>query len=131
MRLLPSPEGLERVQRHRVFSLTRWALMKQQDTRGLLNLLSQQTEREVGSSLLDWGNCSKDRAMIGVLAEKVIELLGSTSPDTATHAAYALSHWCSDEYYQPWDSAVDFSGMLADRRKSKSFPQGGASHRVG
>lgn len=124
VRLLPSPDGLERVQRHRVFSLMRRALIQKQDTSGLLNLLVQQTENEVGSSLLDWGNTVKDPAMVSVLVEKVIELLGSTSADIAAHAAYALSHWCSEACYQPWDSAVDFSAILTDRRKSKSFPQG-------
>lgn len=123
VRLLPSPEELEGAQRHRVFSMVRRALIRRQDTDGLLNLLNRQTEKEVGSSLLDWGNYITDPGMIAVLVEKVIELVGSESTDVASPAAYALGHWSSDLHYQPWDAAVDFSSMLADRRKSKSFPR--------
>lgn len=125
--LLPALEGLEGVTRRRVLKLLRWALIRQQDGPGLLASLSGRTENEMVSSLLDWGNYIDDPALVAVLVDKVIALLRSDSADVANHAAYALSKWCRRDYYQPWDSGVDFSAMLADGRKSKSMPGVGST----
>src|SRR5688572_29745168 len=51
VRLLPSPEGLERVKRHQVFSLMRSAFIRRQDAPALLKLSNQQSVRAKSPSL--------------------------------------------------------------------------------
>ena len=69
--LLPAPEGLDGVNRRRVFSLLRSALIRRKDGPGLLALLSRQSDKELGSSMLDLGNYIQDQTLVAVLVDKV------------------------------------------------------------